>query len=164
MQADVIRDWNWADGYMPELRRILILNALSFVSIQIASYEQDVKKATDMLLTVSGNKSIAVRLRRANYAYRDLTLRCHRASGVETELSKIQRGSGDFYLYGWTDHFAIAEWMFVDLDQLRSSGLLNREWKVIQNIDGITSFIAIPFTVLKANHCIVSACIKGIAS
>jgi len=164
MDADVLRDWGWADGYLPEIRRILTLNAVSIFDFQIASYQQDVKKATDMLLTVSGSQSIAVRLRRAHQHYRDLTLRAQRTSGIETELSKLQQGYGDFYLYGWTESFSIKEWMFVNLDRLRASGLLEQEWRTIANTDGKTSFIAIPFGTLLKYGCIANAhVLKGVS-
>ncbi len=160
MRADVTRDWGWADGYMPEIRRILTLNAVHLVSIEIASFQQDVKQATDMLFKMSGETSIALRLRRPNQQHRDLTIRAHRRSGVETELSKLKAGHGDYYLYGWINGVDIPEWMLINLSQLRQSGLLNRSWSLIPNKDRVTGFIAIPYMTLRTYGCITNSCIS----
>ncbi len=160
-RLDVLRDWGWADGYLPEVRRILALNAMTIFKFEIASYEADVKRATDMLISVSGEKAIAVRVRKEGYWQRDLTLRAHRSSGVLTELAKIQAGHGDFYLYAWAMGARLNEWMFVDLALLRKSGLLNRQWRLIPNKDKVTGFIAIPYTALRDSGCLVSFEING---
>lgn len=159
MKSDVARDWRWSDGFLPQVRRILSSYALYLVDLEIASHQQDVSQATDMLIIVRGQKSVAVRLRRANYGYRDLTIRAYRASGVDTELSKIQTGHGDFYLYGWTNGREIAEYMLVDLEQVRKTNLLNNR-KVIMNHEQQTGFIAIPFTELMGYGCVVGHLIK----
>lgn len=156
LRFDVRRDWGWADGYMPEIRRILEENALHLVDIRVASYHQDVKQATDMLVTIGGVKRIAVRLRRAHYHYRDLTIRAARTSGAATELEKIKAGHGDFYLYGWTEGPQIPEWMLVDLNRLRRSGLLG-DRQFIRNGDGQTAFVAISYYELNARGCVVAA-------
>lgn len=156
LRLDVRRDWSWSDGYLPEVRRILAANALSIVRVHVASVEQDVKQATDMLLTVEGRKSVAVRLRRAVYPYRDLTIRATRTSGVVTELEKIRDGSGDIYLYGWTVGYRIPEWMLIDLERVRQAGLLAREWRLIWNPDRVTAFIAIPYTLLDEAGCVLA--------
>lgn len=162
MNKDVQRDWRWSDGYLPQVRRILNQFALYLVDLEIASHQQDVSQATDMLIIVRGQKSVAVRLRRANYGYRDLTVRAYRASGATTELSKILAGHGDFYLYGWTNGSAIEEWMLVDLEQVRLNKLLNNR-KVIMNHEQQTGFIAIPFTELLGHGCVVGHLVKDTA-
>ncbi len=156
MRLDVVRDWGWSDGFLPEVRRILMLNSVHLFKVEIAATQQDVKQATDMLLTVSGQKAIAVRLRRAQYPYRDLTIRSLRTNGTKTELDKIRAGHGDYYLYGWTCNYEIPEWMLVDLNQLRKSGLLTQS-RTIPNRDGTTGFIAIPYIILRKHKCITSA-------
>jgi len=161
MRLDVLRDWGWADGYLPEVKRLLALNAMSIFKFEVASFQDDVKRATDMLVSVSGTKAIAVRIRSDGYWQRDLTLRAQRSSGITTELEKIKAGNGDYYLYGWAKGFAVPEWMLVDLAMLRGSGLLNRQWKSIPNKDGITRFIAIPHTVLRDFGCLVSFEVSG---
>lgn len=160
LRLDVQRDWNWSDGYLPEVRRILMQNAALLFDVEIASTYQDVKEATDLLLTVGGQKHIAVRLRRAEYGYRDLTIRASRSSGSRTELSKIRAGYGDLYLYGWTTGWAISEWMLVDLALVRDSGLLNLNWRMTMNRDQATGFISIPYTTLHEYGCIKAANVR----
>lgn len=160
LRIDVRRDWAWSDGYLPEVRRILLQNAMYLFTVEVASFALDVKQATDMLLTVTGRKNIAVRLRRASYQWRDLTIRASRASGVKTELDKIRSGYGDIYLYGWTLELQIQEWMLVDLNRLRKSGLLTRTWPFIGNTDNQTQFIAIPYRTLKDYGCILAATVR----
>jgi hypothetical protein len=157
LRADVARDWSWSDGYLPEIRRILALNAAYFFDLRIASYQQDVKQATDMLVSISRSKAVAIRLRRASYHQRDLTIRASRISGATTELAKIKAGHGDFYLYGWTQDFAIPEWMLIDLHKLRASRLLNEGWSIITNKDSATGFIAIPYTTLSLCGCVLNS-------
>lgn len=158
MRDDVIQDWMWSDGYLSEIRRILAINAFHLLDFEVAAGDADLKRATDMLIKVSGEKAIAVRLRRPYYNYRDLTIRAERASGVATELEKLRQGYGDYYLYGWIhDDKYIGEWMLVDLHRLRASGLLDRSWVLRRNKDGRTAFIAIPHTILREHNCIVAA-------
>jgi len=154
------RDWNWQEGYLPEVRRILLQNAAFLFTVQIASFQQDVKEATDMVLSVQGQKRIGVRLRRAEYGYRDLTIRASRVSGAQTELSKIQAGLGDAYLYGWTIGLHISEWMLIDLNRLRASGLLTFA-PLRHNKDGQTSFIAISYPMLRQYGCVLNANVRA---
>lgn len=156
MRPDVMRDWNWADGYLPEIRRILAMNAIHLFSFDIASTHQDVKQATDMLITANGSLAIAVRIRRDYCRWRDLTIRAWRYGGAETELSKIKSGHGDYYLYAWAQGFKLPEWMLVNLKALRSSGLLDQTWAFINNKDQRTRFIAIPHDVLSSRGCIIT--------
>lgn len=161
MRNEVTNDWRWSDRYWPSVQQILQANTVHLFSFNVATPEQDMKQATDMIVTVSGQKAIAVRLRRDSYTYRDLTLRAARTSGATTELEKIRAGWGDFYLYGWTQGAVINEWMLVDLHKLRRCGLLNRPWSVIRNKDQATSFIAIPYMLLNSMNCVVNAQVKG---
>ena len=161
LRLDVQRDWNWSDGFLPEVRRILMQNAALLFNVRIASSYQDVKQATDMLLTVSGQRTVAVRLRRAQYSYRDLTIRASRVSGTRTELDKIRSGYGDIYLYGWTYGWTIHEWMLVNLHRLRSSNLLNSHWPMQMNRDGATGFISIPYLRLYEYGCIEAANVRA---
>lgn len=161
LRLDVQRDWNWSDGFLPEVRRILMQNAALLFTVQIASTYQDVKEATDMLLMVNGQRTVAVRLRRAQYSYRDLTIRASRISGARTELDKIRNGYGDIYLYGWTYGWTISEWMLVNLHRLRSSSLLNSHWKMTINRDGATGFISIPYMTLYEYGCIEAANVRA---
>jgi hypothetical protein len=163
MNEDVQRDWDWADGYLPEVQRILKLNAMHLVTIQLANVEQDMKQATDMIVTVTGEKTIAVRVRRPYHDFRDLTLRAYRSSGAETELAKIKQRYANLYLYGWSQAKLLPEWMLVDLDKLRACGLLDRNLPVQMNEDKVTGFVYLSYRLLQHYGCIVSACIIGTA-
>lgn len=161
MRYDVIQDWQWSDGFLPEVRRILLANALNLFNIEVATEGQDLKQATDMILRVHGEKTIAVRLRRPHYNFRDLTIRAWRDGDVETELHKIRAGFGDFYLYGWTQDRKIAEWMLVDLDHVRNWGLLEKR-PIKYNHDGRTGFIYIPISDLRTFECLISEYVKAV--
>jgi hypothetical protein len=139
----------------------LALNALALFDFKIASAQEDLKDATDMVITTSGEKKIAVRIRRGNVWQRDLTIRAWRASGVKTEWPKIKEGAGDYYLYGWEgpEKLSLVDWVLVDLHQLRASGLMECQWNLIRNPDGLTGFYAIPVTALWENNCVINATI-----
>lgn len=130
----------WSDDYIPQLQSILKPLLPYCVEISVAPVAMDNKEATDLLI----NSTIACRLRKPDCEYRDFTLRVHRdKSQYETELAKIKKGYASRYLYGWTDrNHNIIHWIFVDLDKLRASGLLDKERRYIPNGDG-TYFIAI---------------------
>lgn len=160
MRYNAQRDWDWSDGYLPEVRRILSINAINILKFEVASHFKDVTQATDMLIKTQGSISIAIRLRRQTVAYRDLTIRYSRPTQAPTEIHKIQEGYGDYYLYGWTEGMEIPEWMFIDLDALRRSGLLDRQ-KPIHNYDNSSTFIAIAYQALDYHDCILSGHING---
>lgn len=155
LRVDVRRDWAWSDQFLPDVKRVLGQCAIHLVEVQIATPEQDLTQATDMIATIKGYKTVAVRLRRASYHQRDLTIRTWRASGAQTELDKIKHGYGHLYLYGWTLEYQISEWMLVDLERLRNSGLLDRR-SLITNRNGDTRFLTIPAYELWREGCILT--------
>lgn len=147
-------DREWADNYLDQVANILRRNAAHLMDVQIAPDDVDRETATDMVLRLSGG-DVAVRLRRADCRYRDLTIRSHRETGYRTELSKIEEGFGDWYLYGWLNkQDKVAEWILVDLDRLRKRKLwLGRH--DIPNGDG-TWFIAISSQELRKTGCLIA--------
>ena len=156
MRSDVRQDWDWSDGYLGEIAKILRRNAHRILSIKVAGCNKDLKHATDMVIAVEGG-DVAVRVRRAEYRkkWRDLTIRSWRAGGIKTELHKIKEGAGDWYLYAWSDgDKRLSDWMLVDLNKVRESGLLNRPERA--NKDGRTRFIAISDKELRRCGCMVS--------
>ena len=157
MRSDVVLDWQWADGHMKAIVDVLQLNAMHLLSIQVASLERDMKKATDLVISVEGG-DVAVRIRRPRYRsrFRDLTIRAWRESGVKTERDKLLEGFGDWYLYSWSDgNGGLSDWFLVDLNKLRESGLLKQK-PVKKNKDGRSGFIAITDRELRAVGCMVS--------
>lgn len=111
------------------------------MSVRIGTDKEDMEQSTDMVLEVNG-ATIAVRLRQASYPYRDLTIRSSLPSGHITELQKLKQGYTDWYIYGWCDSDEIVEYILVNMNAVRQSGLLDVPRKQIRNYDG-TKFIAI---------------------
>lgn len=145
------RDKAWADGYLPQIEVAVREVAGQIIEIREGTEDEDQKEATDYVVHVASG-TIACRVRR-NCRYRDLTLRASRPSGVRTELAKIKDGWGRWYLYMWADEDSIEDWIFVDMDGLRDSGLLNGERRQ-RNPDGVT-FLPLPVPELDAAGCLV---------
>lgn len=152
---DYAGDREWADGYWPEIRRIIQANAGAIISIDPADEEADATQATDAVVTCDTG-SVAVRCRRDNCRWRDLTLRYRRCAwgvvefGLQRgyEVDKILGGFGRWYLYCWTDGDSISEWILADLDAVRARGLIElalpeNGGREIVNRDRTTSFICI---------------------
>jgi hypothetical protein len=157
MRSDVKRDWEWANEYKDAIAAVLRENSIHMVEIKIASEKNDLKEATD-LVVMAEEGTVAVRIRRPGYSkrYRDLTLRAWRKSGAKTELDKIREGFARWYLYCWADgHGGLADWMLIDNDILRASGLLDNP-EIIKNRDRVTGFIAISDGRLMINRCLVA--------
>ena len=150
-----MKDWEkdkaWADQYLPEIERLVRQVAGHIVEIRLGTDAEDMTQATDYVVEVSSG-AIACRIRR-DTAYRDLTIRASRPTGARTELEKIREGWGRWYLYMWVSGSDVEEWMFVDLDKLRDSGLLDGKERR-RNPDGVT-FLPIPKFTLWDSGCLV---------
>lgn len=159
---DYKQDREWADTYEDQVLRILTQLMPHLVMLYVASDEKDKKEATDFEVKMKGG-SIAVRLRDMKECrWRDLTIRSRRigkvqtGKDVKTELAKIKEGYGFRYFYGWVDENGIiAEWILVDLDKVRSSGLLDKQRQEIPNTDRTTWFIAIKIWELRNAGCLI---------
>lgn len=156
-QADKYRnDRSFSDDYLAQVKRILSRNAIRFIGIEVAQDADDTQESTDMVISVN-NGRVAVRVRRPSCAFRDLTIRSRSFGGGTTELEKLRAGFGDWYLYCWTNSDSqISEWILVDINKMRSTGLLNKSKKDIPNGDG-TFFVAFDKVELRMNHCLISA-------
>lgn len=153
------QDKRWADRHLPEVERIIRSIAGDIITIEVAPDDADQKRATDYVVTVQSGY-IACRIRRwQNWIkHHDVTLRCRRPSGVETELSKIRAGYGRWYLYAWsTIDSKFGAWVFIDLDVLRHSGLLEQRRREIANPDGSSWFHGYSLDDLDDAHCLVHA-------
>lgn len=154
-------DREWADSHLDQISAILKQNAAHLMDVQIAPDDVDRTSATDMILHLSGG-DVAVRLRRPDCIHRELTIRSRRATGNRTELSKIQDGFGDWYLYGWcNEEDQIDEWILVDLDRFREERLWLRH-REIPNKDRTTWFIAIFVDELRRSGCLVAEQLKDL--
>ena len=147
-----INDRLWADQYIKQVKEKIISISSKLAFVNTAGFEKDTKFSTDLILkTIQGDS--AVRLRRSHIKFRDLTIRAKRDSGVKTELEKIKKGWGRWYFYGWvSQQDKIEDWIFVDLNKLRKTNLLDRS--LIDNKDG-TYFIAISKKELERENCLV---------
>lgn len=152
-------DWGvskcWADKYLPEVERVIRSQAHQIVTISIASSEKDCRFATDYEVKIAGG-DVACRIRdwSAWLHYGDITLRYTRPSGQETEVSKIKKGHGDWYLYAWAkNHQDFGAWLMVDLAKLRSTNLLDTA-RIHDNFDGSSQFISITLSDLLHSGCI----------
>lgn len=147
------QDRTWANKYLPQVIKILRENINHLVEIKVAPDRKDMTQAVDLVIRLQGG-NVAVRLRRSNCKYRDLTIRAKRDSGTKTELAKIKQGFGKWYFYGWiNERDKVYEWMLIDLDKMRSSELLEKK-RLIPNDDG-TYFIAISKQELKSVGCLI---------
>ncbi len=160
-KPDYERDRAWEGTYVSQVRSILLTLLPYCVEISTASVELDNTCATDFTLVLTGG-AIAVRLRRPGCKFRELTIRAQRDNGAKTELAKIKEGHAFRYFYAWIDENGkLAEWILVDLDSVRSSGLLEKERRLIANKnqsgkpDG-THFIGIPIRELYDADCLLA--------
>jgi hypothetical protein len=100
-------DFGWQMTHLPLVIAILgeLPNRLFGGAPMVAPLARDIKDNADLMIVPFGGKDIAVRLRRPNKGYflaygHQFTIRSERHTGAETELSKIQRGLGDWFFYG----------------------------------------------------------------
>lgn len=140
-------DRAWSDQYIPRIRTIIGAHL-----VVAAPVENDIKQATDLMLFKARDMRVAARLRRPGYADQypyEFTIRSHRDSGAETELSKMIDGFGDWMFYGHASAVPgrIERWWLIDLDVWRAALIRDREsvWpREMSNRDG-TYFL--PFDV-----------------
>jgi len=150
--ANYLSDKEWAETYINEVKKKISKISSQLTFVNDATIEEDISRSTDLVLNTIQGK-IAVRLRKPDCDYRDLTIRARRDSGAKTELEKIKEGFARWYFYGWvSDKNHIEEYIFVDLNKLRNTSLLERTF--IDNKDG-TYFIAISKKELKDAGCLV---------
>lgn len=127
---DFATNKTWADTFLDQQINILnsYLPVLDFnkikkrdVRIDPAPQFDDQHLATDVLMF--GTLRIALRVRAGKSStFRDIALRSHLRSGAATEIHKIRKGYGDYYLYCWTaDGKLITEWILIDLDKFREA-------------------------------------------
>lgn len=133
-------NWNKQLDYYQAFNTILKSNAIHLVDIRTATPDEDSKQSTDFVISISGGGRVAARVRKT--AYRDLTIRTQSFNGGKTEIHKLREGWGRFYLYCWVNEWKspIIEYILVDIDVLRKSGLLNNAPATKMNTDNRTGF------------------------
>jgi len=119
LQPDVASDWDWTRQFLPEIRA-----RLGSVLITEASFQDDAKRATDLIVLGFDSVRIACRIRRPKYlsAYgHQFTIRTDRTrTNAKTELAKIIEGWGDYFFYGFGGADGhLASWLIGDLHVFR---------------------------------------------
>jgi hypothetical protein len=120
----------WSDRFLPQIQEIV-----GRFTIGVASYDSDVREATDI---VAHSKKIAVRVRQFGFFNKypeQFTLRAQLDTGTVTELQKIIHGHADWAFYGHADkqEMQVEHWMVLDLHVFRStllSDILNKSFKI----------------------------------
>ena len=148
------KNWYWQLEYMDDVKQILKNQSMKIVNVEIASPEEDMKECTDMKIRITAG-DVSVRLRRENCKYRDLTIRAYNR-GYPTEIDKLRKGYGDWYLYGWLSNKSITEWMLVDINILRDNECFNKTRHIKMNEDN-TGFISISISEIKYHNAIVAS-------
>jgi len=151
-------NWDWQMTYMDDVREILKSQSMNIVNVEIATPEEDMKQCTDMKIVITAG-DVAVRIRRDDCRYRDLTIRAYNR-GYDTEIHKLRNGYGDWYLYAWTSNNSIAEWMLVDINILRDNGCFSETRHITMNKDGITGFISFSIPELEYWNALVAKEVK----
>ncbi len=112
-------DREWSDIMIPQIKRLV-----GPYLLETASFDNDAKQATDLMILNARDKRIAARVRRPGYAERypfEFTVRAHRDTGSKTELEKIVNGFGDWLFYGHADASnSICRWWLIDLNAFRA--------------------------------------------
>ena len=150
-----IENWNWQLPYIEQVKQILKSQAMHIVNIEIASPEEDMKQSTDLKIKITAG-DVAVRIRRDNIKYRDLTIRAKNGNS-RTEIHKLRDGFGDWCLYGWISNETIAEWILVDINIMRLNNCFSEARPVIMNRDGVTGFVTYSIKELQSYNALVAS-------
>lgn len=141
------------DRFEPEIKRIL-----GEQLIATADIERDQKQATDMLVLSMKPFTVGCRVRGFDCLtgydrmhgepwIEQFTIRASRPSGVETELSKMTKGWGDYGFYGFADagDAELAAWTIYRYDVFRhaftwSADVRRRLKEQMSNTDRSSTF------------------------
>jgi hypothetical protein len=110
------QNWTFSEQYIGAIKTILQANAMHIVNVEVATPEEDMKHSTDLKVRITSG-DVAVRIRRGNCSYRDITIRAF-IYGHKTEIDKLREGYGDWYLYAWENPqcTAIQDWVLLDIN------------------------------------------------
>lgn len=143
-----VEDFGWQTRFRTHYEQI----ALGVIRINVASWDDDVHRNTDMQIATLGNgHRIMCRARRHDYGSKyggEFTIRLSRPSGAATELGKIRAGFGDYGIYGFEagpGSSDLAPWVLYNVHRLREYLDHGGRWVYRDNRDGSSAFAA--FTV-----------------
>lgn len=146
-------NWDWQLAFMADIKAILKSQAMNIVDIQVSTPEEDLKHSTDLKIKITAG-DVAVRIRR-DIPWRELTIRAC-SGGNMTEIHKLRAGYGDWYLYLWTGSDRIIDWILVNINKMRSAGLLSEQRPVKMNKDGYSGFVSYTIPELERHGCLVA--------
>lgn len=143
-----MNDWQqdkaWSDRFIPSIKMILGLYLIGE-----ANEKEDRDHNTDLIVLKINAVRVACRIRRVKYLdeYGDqFTIRTSRPqSNMETELSKIIAGWGDYFFYGFEDRSDgipdVQNWHLADLNIFRRWNLAPTHAPITRiNRDGSSEF------------------------
>jgi hypothetical protein len=109
----------WSDGFLPEIKRILGEHL-----IKTAPEEEDRKHNSDLIVLKLGGIRVACRVRKYEYYKRypcEFTIRSKLPSGMDSELTKVVAGWGDYIFYGFANEAEdnLIAWILGDLKCFR---------------------------------------------
>ena len=149
--------WAFSERHMPAVRDAIgSIPTRIFLDVATAPVERDQHEATDLVLRVSGG-DVAVRIRKraALWDCPEWSVRVRSRGGHKTELDKLLGGFCRWYFFGYGDgHDGLFAWWLLDLDVVRSAGVLAETWPRHTNHDGSVGMY-IPLSSLAALECIV---------
>ncbi|MCF8009250.1 MAG: hypothetical protein K9K32_05745 [Halanaerobiales bacterium] len=152
MPSTFKKQFNWSLQFNPKIKDIVKGLAGKIITVRDATPKEDMTQSTDLVIEVDVG-TIAARVRKKNCPfskYKDVTIRSYN-KGYKTEIHKIKEGWGSWYIYAWNE---FNNWIFYDIDRVRNTGLLNKEFPEMSNYDG-TKFISIPVMDLQLIRAIV---------
>jgi hypothetical protein len=143
-------DRAWADKFLPHQKEI----AEKAIRVETAPIEEDLRRNTDLILRTAvpiKNREIRIsaRVRRHQYVARfrdEFTIRLDRPSGADTEMVKMQRGYGDFVIYGFEsepDSDRLFPWFIGNTELLRDYVNCGGYIKQQRNRDGSSTLGAV---------------------
>ena len=109
MSGNFKSDFDWQMQHLSKVNEIFgTLPGRLFTQARVAPREADIKRNTDLMIIPYSGYDVACRLRRPHRFYFDrwglqFTIRSKRETGAETELSKLKRGLGDWFFYGFIE-------------------------------------------------------------
>lgn len=146
-----VQYFNWQEIIMPQVKHLLLSKIKNLASIRTSTKKEDTTEATDLVATLKDGRSIkiAVRMRKWDCIYRDVTIRKYNC-GCSTEVDKIQKI--DYYFYCWcTKDDKIGEYLLFKVEPLIKHNIILRfkNYNVHENPDKKSSFFVIPVSVLS---------------
>lgn len=147
------KNWNWQLNFLDEIKDILKKQSMYIVDVQVANPDEDMKQSTDFKINITAG-DVAVRIRR-DTPFRDFTIRAKKGNSI-TEIDKLRKGYCDWYLYLWTKKNKIVDWILIDINKMRDTGLLSEQRAVIMNKDGYTGFVTYTIDELESHNCIIA--------